>query len=62
MKQKSRSEKTVQINLWSGDKLWTTIEVPKASADHLADYAKRDGITFDEAFERAVSEHIKEAA
>jgi hypothetical protein len=63
MKQKSCSEETVEINVYSSDnKLWTTFEAPKAWADHLTDYAKKIGITFDKAFEQAISEYLEKAA
>jgi hypothetical protein len=63
MKTTTSSEENVQIiNLWADGKLWTTIKVPKGWAEHLVNCAKRAGITLDEAFERAIRKHIKEAA
>ena len=63
MKTTKSSEENVQIiNLWSDGKLWTTIKVPKAWAEHLVSDAKRDGITLDEAFGQAIRKHIEEAA
>ena len=60
MKQKSHSKETVQVNLYSGGKFWTTFEAPKAFMDYLADYAKKTGITFDEAFGRVLSKYMNE--
>jgi hypothetical protein len=63
MKTKSRSEnETVQINLYSGGKLWTTFEAPRAWTDRLTDYCKRAGITFDELLEQALSELLTKAS
>jgi hypothetical protein len=62
MKQIQNSEETVQVNLYSGDKLWTTFEAPKAWTDRLTDYAKRAGITFDEVLEQALSELLAKAS
>jgi hypothetical protein len=62
MKTKSRSEETVEINVYSsGGKLWTTFEAPKVLTDYLADYAKRTGITLDEVLEQALSELLAKA-
>lgn len=59
MKKQSRSKETVQVNLFSGGKLWTTVELPKDFMDYLADYAKKTRITFDEAFNRVLKQYIE---